>query len=342
MKQYSNMTTSANLRRRPMSKYNSVTDSNPISADDLGVNITKSVFGWKTAASGVKAPNGADMGTNTAASAWIDQYGLPFVFAIGGNQIILPPIVQAGGTPVPPLPDGLTVVWGTSFMNVAIPPGFLTPVAAGGRLTIYPGEMPNAQSLYPSMSSRAAGSWTNNLLISGGDTSQPNQGETLLRLIMAVMECLIYSYSSYPWGNDYNSLSGAIMTKRNLANFLNNPDNKNTLLGNVLNAVTPIYTKYIAPVLGVAANAVAPGVGTAIVAGSAVALTAADKATTAANAEAPQDINAAETTQEVPTGTLLSDQGGQVVATSSGTDLGSLLSNPIVIIAIIVLLFLIL
>lgn len=332
MKQQGNMTVSSRLYKRS-NKYNSVTD-NGLSPDDLGINITKSVFGWKTGASGTKAPNGADMGTNSAASAWIDQHGMPFIFVIGGNQIILPPVVQQGGTAVPRIPDGLTVAWAPSFMNVGIPPDMLNILCSNGNLSISPIDIASARSLYPNMSSRALGSWTNNALLGGGNTSLPNQGETLLRLMMAVMECLIYSYSSYPWGNGYNDLSQAILENRNLSNFLIYPYQKNTFLGNVLNNVAPIYTKYVAPILGVAATVVAPGVGTAIVAASAAGINAANKSLNSGNGQ-PQLVNTGETTQVLPSGTILQDQGGQVTASSpsgsSGTDL---LSNPIVLIGI--------
>jgi hypothetical protein len=332
MKQYSEMQTGSKLRRRR--NFNSVTASG-IAPDELGISITKSVFGWKTAASGVKAANGGDMGTNTAAQQWIDTYGMPFIFVIGGNQILLPPVVQTGGTAVPYLPDGLQIVWAPSFMNVAIPSDMLNILCVGGKLSIQPLEIGSAQSLFPVMSSRAVGSWTNNALIGGGDTSLPNQGETLLRLIMAALECLIYSYSSYPWGNGYNDLAGAVMTKRNWPNFLQYPDPKKTVLGNVLNAVTPIYTKYVAPVLGVAAGAVTGGVGAAAVGASVAALNSANNAENKANAPGGQMINTGLTTQELPSGTLAQDQGGAVVTAGSGPS--SLLSNPIILIAIVLL-----
>lgn len=333
MIQYGDMVVGSKLRKRK--SFNSVTDSG-IAPDQLGISITKSVFGWKTGASGVKAANGADMGTNTAAQQWIDTYGMPFIFVIGGNQILLPPVVQAGGTAVPYLPDGLTVVWAPSFMGVPIPSDMLNILCSGGKLSINPLEINSAQSLFPNMSSRATGSWTNNALIGGGNTSAPNQGETLLRLIMSVMECLIYSYSSYPWGNGYNDLSKAIMENRNLPNFLVYPYPSKTVLANVVSDVAPIYTKYIAPVLGVAATAIAPGVGTAIVGASVVGINAANKSLNSGGTS--QMINAAETTQVIPSGTVLQDQGGQVVQTSGSAS--SIASNPIVIIAIVIIILL--
>lgn len=336
MKQFSEMSVASKLSRRK--NFNSFTETG-IAPDELGISITKSVFGWKTPASGVKAANGADMGSNKAASDWIDQYGMPFYFVIGGNQILLPPVVQSGGTAVPPLPDGLTVVFAQSFMNVAIPADMIKPMCSNGKLSINPLEIASAQQLFPVMSPRANGSWTNNALIGGGITTAPNQGETLIRLIMAAMECLIYSYSSYPWGNGYNDLSQAIMENRNISNFLVYPYPGKTVLANVLNSVTPIYTKYIAPVLGVAATVVAPGVGTAIVAGSAAALNAADKSANAGQGAGAQMINAAEQTQVLPSGQLLTDQNGQVVSTNAGG--GSSISMIVLIAIIIVILFLI-
>jgi hypothetical protein len=328
MKQYSDMITSANLRRRE--SFNSVNDTG-ISPDELGISITKSVFGWKTAASGTKVANGADMGTNNAASAWIDTYGMPFIFVIGGNQILLPPVVQKGGTAVPYLPDGLQIVWASSFMNVAIPSTMLNILCSGGRLSINPLEIANAQNLFPIMSPRANGSWTNNALLGGGDTTAPNQGETLLRLIMAALECLIYSYSSYPWGNGYDDLSQAVLENRNIGNFLVYPYPSKTVLANVVSDVAPIYTKYIAPVLGVAATAVAPGVGTALVGASVAGINAANKGLNSGSSG--QTINQSLGTQEVPSGTILNDQGGNVVASASGS---SLASNPLIIIVIII------
>lgn len=330
-----NFNSETTSRIRNKAKYNSVTGLT-VEPDQLGISITKSVFGWKTAASGQKAANGADIGSNAAANNWIDTYGMPFIFVINGNQILLPPAVETGGTAVPPLPDGLTVQYAPSFMGVAIPSDFLAPMCSGGRLALYPSSVGSAQSLYPAMSGRAGGDWTANLLIGGGDTSLPNQGETLLRIIMAVMECLIYSYSSYPWGNHYNDLSSAMMTGRNYSNFLVYPYTKGTFLGQVLNDVAPVYTKYIAPVLGIAATVVAPGVGTAAVAGSAAALTAADNAANAANKSQPQMINAAETTQELPSSDALLSPTGQVLQASTP---GSSISPLLIVLVIGAVLF---
>lgn len=217
--------------------------------DQLGINITKSVFGWKYPATGIKTSNGGDSGGNTAANLYIETYGLPFIFVVNGQQILLPPVVQTGGTPVPEIPNGLSVVWASSFMGVPIPADFFLPVTSAGALTINKQEMASAQNAYASMTSRAAGSWSNAVMLSNGVTTGPNLGETLIRLLMSVFECLIYSYSSYPWGNGYSDLSGALMTQRDLQNFLNYPYQSQTFLGNVITQVAPVFVNTIEPVL---------------------------------------------------------------------------------------------
>jgi hypothetical protein len=229
-----------------------------VTPDQLGINITKSVFGWKYAASGVKAPNGADFGTNTAATNYINQYGLPFIFVVGGNQILLPPVVQAGGTAVPQLPAGLSVIWASSFMGVPIPSNFFTPVSKAGELSLSAIEIVPA-NYFPNLTSRANGSQSSGLLISNGVTTGPNMGETLLRLLMAMMQCLIYSYSSYPWGNGYDDLSSACMTGRNYVNWLVYPYQKATFLANVVNQTAPIFINAVEPVLNVALDTVGLG-----------------------------------------------------------------------------------
>jgi hypothetical protein len=290
---------------------NHATGSVSVTPDQLGVNITKSVFGWKYPATGVKTSNGGDSGGNTAANTYIDTYGLPFIFVVGGEQILLPPVVSAGGTPVPEIPDGLSVVWAASFMGVTIPSDFFLPVAKAGALTFNAQEFQSAQNAYPSMTSRAAGSWSNAVMLSNGVTTGPNLGETLLRLIMAVFECLIYSYSSYPWGNGYSDLSGACMTQRDLANYLNYPYQKQTFLGNVVTQAAPVFKSVVEPIIDVAATAVGtiygvPEAGAAVAAGFA----ATNKDWGSGGGAGQTQKYTSGTTQAVPTGTPVSDTAG--------------------------------
>lgn len=315
MKQYGNLQGEQSKLAKSKKVNHAVGSSVSVTPDQLGVNITKSVFGWKYPASGVKAPNGGDMGTNTAASAYIDQYGLPFIFVVNGNQILLPPVVQHGASPVPPLPDGLSVVYASSFMGVPIPADFVKPISFNGKLRFSEIEMPSAQNMYSSMTSRAAGSWTNALMINNGVDNGVNKGETLIRILMSVMECLIYSYSSYPWGNGYNDLSDACMTKRNIDDMLIYPYQKGTFLGNIIQQVAPIYTSVIAPAL----NVVAPGVGTA----TGAAVSAENKA--ASSQAQPQSVSPTLGTYLAPAGT--SDLSPTVASVSGGI-------SPIILIAI--------
>lgn len=276
-------------------KFNSVTGSVSITPDQLGVPITKKVFSWKF--------------NNTAANAYIDQYGLPFIFVIDGNQILLPPPVTTGGTAVPRLPDGLTVEYATSFMGVSIPSDFKKPVCNNGILTIQPQQIPSAAGMYPSLTSRANGNPTEALLINNGVDNGVNLGETLLYIIMSVMENLIYSYSSYPWGNQFNDLASTIMTVPNYPNYLQ-PPNKKTFLGNVISDVAPIYINVIEPVVDAAANLVAPGSGTAVGAAQKAFLNPAISKTSKA---APTIVDPTKLTSVIPAGTPLTDANGNPI-----------------------------
>jgi hypothetical protein len=275
--------------------------------DQLGVNITKSVFGWKYPATGVKTSNGGDSGGNTAANSYIDTYGLPFIFVVGGNQILLPPVVSAGGTPVPEIPNGLSVVWASSFMGVPIPSDFFLPVTSAGALTFNTQEFPSAQNAYASMTSRASGSWSNAVMLSNGVTTGPNLGETLLRLIMSVFECLIYSYSSYPWGNAYSDLSGAVMTQRDLQNYLDYPYQSQTFLGNVITQVAPVFINTVEPILNAAISVVAtPLAGAAAKAGE----SALNPLLTKGGGAGQTQTYTSTTTQAVATGDEVVDTAG--------------------------------
>lgn len=284
--------------------------------DQLGVNITKSVFGWKYPATGVKTSNGGDSGGNTAANSYIDTYGLPFIFVVSGQQILLPPVVSAGGTPVPEIPNGLSVVWASSFMGVPIPADFFLPVTNAGALTFNKQEFASAQNAYPSMTSRASGSWSNAVMLSNGVTSGPNLGETLLRLIMSVFECLIYSYSSYPWGNAYSDLSGACMTQRNIANYLDYPYQKQTFLGNVITQVAPVFINTIEPILNTALSVVAtPLAGAAAKAGE----SALNPLLTKGGGPGQVQTYTSGTTQAVPVGTQVVDSDGSPSGQTAAT-----------------------
>lgn len=286
--------------------------------DQLGINITKSVFGWKYPATGVKTSNGGDAGGNTAANTYIDTYGLPFIFVVGGQQILLPPVVSAGGTPVPEIPNGLSVVWASSFMGVPIPSDFFLPVTSAGALTFNKQEFASAQKAYPSMTSRASGSWSNAVMLSNGVTTGPNLGETLLRLIMSVFECLIYSYSSYPWGNASSDLSGACMTQRDIANYLDYPYQKQTFLGNVITQVAPVFINTIEPILNTALSVVGtPLAGAAAKAGE----SALNPLLTKGGGAGQTQTYTATSTSAVPTGDeVVSSNGtpsGQTAATTA-------------------------
>ena len=193
-------------------------------------------------------------------------------------------------------------------MGVPIPHDLFRPICIGGKLTFDRTEMPSAQNAYSSMTSRAAGSWSNAVLLNNGVDNGVNKGETLLYIVMSVFECLIYSYSSYPWGNNYNDLAGQVMTHRNYGNWLSYPLQTNTLLGNVVKQAAPIFVNTIGPAI----NTVLPGVGTAI---SGVISKGAQSES--ANQQ-PQLINPAETTQLAPGG----------VGSSGGM-------SPIIIVAIV-------
>lgn len=316
MKHSGNQTSpSAQLVKRKQ-KFSSVTGTSATVAtpDQLGINITKGIFNWK--------------GANGAAMTAIDEYGLPFQFVVNGQQILLPPVVQGAGVPVPYLPDGLTVVYAQSFMGIPIPNDLFKPVSVGGKLRFDKMEMPSAQNAYTSMSGRAAGSWSNAVLINNGVDNGVNHGETLLYIVMAVFECLIYSYSSYPWGNGYNDLSGQVMTHRQYDNWLIYPLQKATFLGNIVNQVAPIYANTIAPIANAAGAALGiPGLGSATSAG----LNAAAGATKSGGQ--PQTYGAGLTTQLAPSGTLV-DPNGNIL--QQGAIPGSSPMMIIIILAIVV------
>lgn len=311
--------------------YNSVSGgpANTATPDQLGINITKSVFGWQTPSKGAATSNKAPAGLNAEANQWIDTYGMPFIFVVNGMQILLPPVVQAGGTPVPYLPDGISVIYAPSFMGVTIPSDFFKPISANGKLRLDKIEVPSATGMYPSIAKCAGGSPSSALLRSNCQDTGINQGNTLLYLIMSVMECLIYSYSSNPWGNGYNDLSDAVMTKRNLDDWLIYPYQKGTFLGNVVKAIAPVYTNVIAPAIA------------AIVPGSSGAVNASSNAIKSAAAnegknQMPQQIGLGMTTQLANPGVVY-DANGQAVSVASGNSTLLLVALAVLVLIIIII-----
>lgn len=217
--------------------------------DQLGISITKSVMGWQYPHDGTLSSNGGLMGLNKAANDWIGMYGMPFIFVVNGQQILLPPVIKSGGTAVPYLPDGLTVRWAQSFMGVTIPSDMISPVSSNGKLKLSPVLMNSAKNSFPEKTSVAGDSTANFLLNSGKESVV--KGGIYLCLLMAAMECLIYSYSSYPWGNGYNDLSQAIIEKRTYDDFLIFPYQKGTFLSSVVHAIAPVFTVVGAPVASI-------------------------------------------------------------------------------------------
>lgn len=333
MKQFGNFDSKPDVLYKE-DNFNSVTGGYATVAtpDQLGINITKSVFGWQGLGSGPgKTVNGGLEGANQAANQAIDTYGMPFKFVVNGQQILLPPVVQSGGTPVPPLPDGLTVVYAPSFMGVAIPSDMIRPISVNGKLRMTPIEMPSAQNWRGGgMSGNAVGSWTNDML-NGGYTNQGvNHGRTLMLLIEAAMECLIYSYSSYPWGNGYNDLSDAIMTKRsNYDDFLIYPYQKGTFLGSIIKDVAPVFTSV--------AGIVAPGSQGTVASG----LNAIENATGANTKGYTTIVGAGQTTQLAPTGPLV-DANGNVLqqGATTSTNNSALILLAIAVVVVILIIYL--
>lgn len=298
--------------------------------DQLGINITKSIFGWQSPGRGPATSNKAPSGGNTAANEWIDTYGMPFIFVVNGNQILLPPVVQAGGTPVPYLPDGLSVIYASNFMGVPIPSDFFKPIAANGKLRLDKTEMQSVMGKYPNIAKCAGGSASSALLRSNCVNTGLNQGNTLLYLLMSVMECLIYSYSSDPWGNGYDDLSNTVMTKRDLDNWIMYPYGKGTFLGNVVKAVAPVYTA-IATVGGAVLTVVNPAVGAALI-GSGQLL---KKAEQNSNKAATNKLGAGLYTQEINPGTVYDPSGNVLQASGPLSPAVSGSSSTLIIIVLV-------
>jgi hypothetical protein len=178
----------------------------------------------------------------------------PVRFFDGNTQIALPPPVTAGGQAVPPLPANINLVWDSSFMGMPIPPDMLNVANNNGSLIVWPLQI-------GSVGGTSAA--TNNFLW--------NTNRYCLFLMLGALENLIYSYSSWPWGNGFNDLAQQLNSARNYANWLVYPGaNKRTWFGNVLQQTAKVQEVAL-PIESVIANVFVPGSGVALeAAGSAL------------------------------------------------------------------------
>lgn len=195
-------------------------------ADQLGIPIMQAVFQhW-----GNEYPG---------APAALAQHP-PVRFMVGNAQLPLPPAVTYGGQPVPAIPPGLYVQWDSSFMGLPIPSDMLNVQVNNGALQVWPLQVFSAGD-------------TNNLLY--------NTNRYLLFLFLGVLENLIYSYSSWPWGNGFNDLSQQLNSARNYSNWLVYPGkNKKTFFGQVISDVASVQN-ILAPIEATVLNTFAPGSG---------------------------------------------------------------------------------
>lgn len=236
--------------------------------DQMGIPYAKKVF--------------ANQNLTPGAAASLDNPPFRFVLAATGQQILLPPPNLVVGGPVPPLPDGITVVWNPSFMGLPIPADMICPMGVLGKLEIDPLDILSVGKGQP----------TNTKLLANG--------KVLLNLMMSVMGNLINSYSSHPYSNPlvngpgtagaFNDLSHYILDLRNKADFLTPQPESRTFVGGIIQAAVPIYENVIEPLVDAAANVVAPGSGAALSAAQKGALNPAlNKAT--GNAAIKQNID---------------------------------------------------
>jgi len=241
-------------------------------AAQQGIPIMQAVFNWRNEYPG--------------AAAAIAQ-GPPVRFFDGNNQIALPPPVTAPGQPVPPLPVNIRLVWDSSFMGHSIPADMLNVSNVNGQLLIYPTAI---QSLGTNPFA------TYNYLT--------NTNRYLLFLMVGAIENLIYSYSSYPWGNQFQDLATQIQAAvsnplfRNY-NFLVYPKlGEKTFGGEILQGTAQVV-KSALPVISVAANFIVPGSGIAVAAAGSALVAAegsANKGQTPGNvySNAPEQIAPSE------------------------------------------------
>ena len=200
-------------------------------ADQLGIPIAQKVFDKYSGYPGAQA----EIARNP-----------PVRFFVGNTQIPLPPPTTYGGQPVPYMPDGLRLVWDSTFMGMPIPADMLNIRVINDTLSVWPYEI---ASVGNSSNTTIDYLW--------------NTHRYLLFLMLGALENLIYSYSSYAWGNQWDDLSETLNSKRNYPNWLVYPYEKKTFFGNIIQQVAQVEQK-IAPILAAGANAVLPGSGAII------------------------------------------------------------------------------
>lgn len=265
-----------------------------LTADQQGIPIMQAAFNhW-----GSEYPG---------AAAWLAS-NPPYRFMLGGEQLILPPAVQSGGQPVPPMPDGIYLQWDSNFMGHPIPADMLNVNTKGNALTVWPLEV---------MSAGGTGSQTNNLLY--------NTNRYLGFLFLSALENLIYSYSSYPWGNQWNDLSQQLNSSRNYSNWLVYPKTgQKTWLGNLLQQASKVETA-VAPVLETVANVAVPGSGALIAAGTSLAASA-----TGSNSNVPPGSQLVNTYIPVSAQTVAAPGSSGVSLTDVGQSVSQFVqSNPV-------------
>ena len=232
-----------------------------------GIPVMQAVFNWRNEYPGAAAV----LASNP-----------PVRFFDGPNQIALPPPVTYGGQPTPPLPQGINLVWDSSFMGRPIPADMINIANLNGALVLSPTKI-NSLGLNPLL--------TYNYLT--------NTNRYLLFLLVAALENLIYSYSSWPWGNQYQDLATQIQTVvsgfpgSNNYNFLIYPKlGEKTFGGQILQGTAQVV-KVALPVASIAANFIVPGSGV-FVAAAGAALTSAEAAS-----NKNQQVNTTVNTPEV-------------------------------------------
>jgi hypothetical protein len=274
----------------PLSAYRMGTmPASGFTADQLGIPIMQAVFThW-----GSEYPQAvATLASNP-----------PVRFFLGNAQIQLPPPVTYGGQPVPLIPNGLRVVWDSTFMGLPIPADMLNIAVSNGVLTVSPLEI---------VSAGGTGADTNNFLY--------NTHRYLLFLFLGVLENLIYSYSSWPWGNGFNDLSQQLNSARNYYNWLVYPGaNKKTWFGNVLQQASKVETA-IAPIEGAVLNLVVPGFGGVIANAAAAGLAAATGSNKPANYGDPTNVIS---TTAPPLGIVTDPTDGSAVLPTGSVSLTS-------------------
>jgi hypothetical protein len=172
----------------------------------------------------------------------------PVRFFVGNNQIPLPPAVTHGGQAVPMIPNGLRLVWDSTFMGKPIPADMLNVAVSNGMLKVFP----------QTIASVGDYNATNDYLW--------NHQRWLLFLYLGALENLIYSYSSYPWGNKWDDLAGYLHDHRDYNNWLAYYDqNQKTFFGNVLQQTVSVVSDVqtvAAPFEAAVLSAFVPGLGT--------------------------------------------------------------------------------